>query len=355
MTMRRVCRERGLTCHRAVESTRGGRWFYPVARGEGEREFHVGSEWNSPPLVTFGKRTYFVAAMWMNDPQYPGMHVMFRLRANGTVVPVCAISQKPAEDLYAAFVEIPDVEAFIDSVRIVGNPGPDKGTLRAESRHTMAALRGERAAASRPWVIADRDEGGNNDLRHYVYGFTLDQFLEQWSLREPWTRREYQTLLSLLPSAKVAYAKYLTNRFGLAPRDAGPAADRVINGVLAQYVMVGGGGDFCCGEPDTRMIVARDRPRFEALLAQVAERKDAKELYSKWLPLAVEWPYAFDRLLALGADPDVGNKFGKTALMTAAHFNRPDAVRKLLKAGAHVNAQTIKVSDYDRDYNLRRA
>jgi uncharacterized protein YecT (DUF1311 family) len=59
---------------------------------------------------------------------------------------------------------------------------------------------------------------------------------------------------------------------------------------------------------------------------------------------AVEWPYALDRLLAAGADPNYANQFGKTPLMVAAHLDRIDSVRRLLKAGAKVDAVTIAVS-----------
>ncbi len=44
-----------------------------------------------------------------------------------------------------------------------------------------------------------------------------------------------------------------------------------------------------------------------------------------------------------GADPNRPNVFGKTPLMVAAHLNRIDSARKLLSAGARVDAVTGKV------------
>jgi uncharacterized protein YecT (DUF1311 family) len=91
----------------------------------------------------------------------------------------------------------------------------------------------------------------------------------------------------------------------------------------------------------------RDREVFEAGVSSINPTLDAKTEYSKALLDAVEWTYGLDRLIALGADPNAANHFGKSALMMAAHFNRIDSVRKLLKAGAKVNLLTNEGDGYD--------
>jgi uncharacterized protein YecT (DUF1311 family) len=71
------------------------------------------------------------------------------------------------------------------------------------------------------------------------------------------------------------------------------------------------------------------------------KQNTAGEVLSDAVADAVDWPYALDRLLEASADPNHTNESGKTPLMVAAHLDRPDAIRRLLKAGAQINAVTI--------------
>ena len=96
----------------------------------------------------------------------------------------------------------------------------------------------------------------------------------------------------------------------------------------------------------------RARAAFDAALANPQgagaspgrPARSAPDVLAEAVRDAVEWPYALDQLLSAGADPNRANEFGKTPLMVAAHFDRPDSVRKLLKAGAQVNASTSPAS-----------
>jgi uncharacterized protein YecT (DUF1311 family) len=74
--------------------------------------------------------------------------------------------------------------------------------------------------------------------------------------------------------------------------------------------------------------------------ARAAGPDTFRQVISEALSDAVEWPSGLERLLREGADPDFPNPFGKTPLMVAAHMNRPDAVKRLLQAGAHSNLVT---------------
>jgi uncharacterized protein YecT (DUF1311 family) len=330
----------------------GGRGFYPLASGADGRETRTGTVWTSPDIFSFAERYYFLFASSPENAQLPSLATLYRLRAAGGVEPVCVISQPSDHAAYQEFSGLPDVESWLSVVRSIADPGPDKGTLRAESRHRGAAEKGERTAATRPWAMDGREEGGSFAGPYYHYGWKLDAFLEQWSLQEPWTRREYQTLRSLMPPAIRSYSLYLQRQFGMTSGTADAAAFRVLSGVLAQHIIIPSGYerygvlDEHLQGLSTQSITSRNPQEFELMLGQVRQGKREKEVYSRLLPMAVEWPQAFDRLLELGADPNAGNYFGKTPLMVAAHLNRPDAVRKLLRAGAQVNAQTQPFKDW---------
>ena len=60
------------------------------------------------------------------------------------------------------------------------------------------------------------------------------------------------------------------------------------------------------------------------------------------LHLSVNQTKQLELLLAAGMNPDVPNRFGKTALMYAAQFNNIDSIRVLLKHGASIDKFTEK-------------
>ncbi len=336
----------------------GGKLFYPDAMGVDGKPLNLGNVWAAPKLFAFGKRYYLAYTPNDFEAQSQIRYPIFRLSAKGSAEPVCTISLSNREGLHYRFQTLPDLEAWLGVLRTIGDPGPDFGSMHAALRFRAASDLGEKIAAARPWAIASRAESGGEARDYHRHGPRLDHFLEMWSLKEPWTRREYQAMQALLPPALRAYSGFLRKEFGLPDARADAAAHEALSGLLAQYILIPAQIEEYETFPDwidqgALAIVTRNRDAFELQVKQVKREAAAAE-YSRLLPLAVEWPYAFDRLLALGADPDLGNPFGKTPLMVAAHFNRPDAVRKLLKAGAKVNAQTTAINDFRYDIKHAR-
>lgn len=86
------------------------------------------------------------------------------------------------------------------------------------------------------------------------------------------------------------------------------------------------------------------RHAIEAFQAEAHNARRQKNL-SVFLHDAVEWVAGMDMLLAAGANPNYqpalegSAGFGKTPLMTAAHLNRPDTVRRRLAHGADPRVQ----------------
>jgi uncharacterized protein YecT (DUF1311 family) len=187
----------------------------------------------------------------------------------------------------------------------------------------------------------------------------MKSFLEAWSLEELWNRREYQTLLELIEPAEASYARYLETAFGISPGLARADAVRVIEALIGDRILVP--NEYTVANTETyfpmtplhRAVMARDRAALDAALAHPQADassnsslpdRAAAQIISESLSNAIEWPYALDRLLAAGADPNYPNQFGKTPLMVAAHLDRIDSVRRLLNAGANVDSVTIAVS-----------
>ena len=208
-----------------------------------------------------------------------------------------------------------------------------------------------RRAASRPWTVAANVSVGYSQGEYFVYGPRMTHFLEEWSEMGLWNRREYQALLASMAAATESYATFLRAEFGMSDPAATEGAKRVIENLLARWILIPAQYDegtapftYFPRSALQRAVLLRDREQFEAAVATIKGRAGAKDEYSKTLLDAVEWAYGFDRLLELGADPNAVNGFGKSALMTAAHFDRVDSVRKLLRAGARVN-QLLTQSD----------
>ena len=88
-----------------------------------------------------------------------------------------------------------------------------------------------------------------------------------------------------------------------------------------------------------------DKDASPALADLLAKGELLDKMPEPALSLAVARPQAIGPLLAVHADVNAKNAFGKTPLMTAAQFNTADAVRQLLHSGADVNAATNAPQD----------
>jgi uncharacterized protein YecT (DUF1311 family) len=160
-----------------------------------------------------------------------------------------------------------------------------------------------------------------------------------------WNRREYQTLLHHAGPAQESIAAYLVAQFGLAPENAQARALEVLHALIGARLLIP--EDYWPGQPADpfeHAIFRRDEALLRADIEQAHESSGdpvfSNTPFPNLLADAVEWPAGLELLLTEGGDPNYPNAFGKTPLMVAAHMNRIDSVRRLLKAGAHVDAMT---------------
>jgi uncharacterized protein YecT (DUF1311 family) len=332
--------------------------YYPSALTVGGEEIQTGDVWADHSLFAFGNRYYFADGTSAFDRNVPVATQIYRLHGNGRVELTCTIEPGDTTKVYGGFQHLQVVGALLNTIRIIGAGGDNGGTLHSGQMHDAQATASELRAAYRPWATSAQTAAAYpGDHPYYRYDERMRAFLENWSLQELWTRREYQTLLELTGPAEASYATYLQSAFGLSADASRLSAIKVIEALIAARFEVP--SQYNTDQlrlyfPSTALheaVMHRDRTAFDAALENPqtgAEpgfgrpAKPAPQIISDALPDAVEWPYGIDRLLAAGADPNQANGFGKTALMVAAHFDRPDSVRKLIKAGARVKPSTLQ-------------
>ena len=323
------------------------RLFFPSALTHKDEEIETGNVWANPALFEANQRFYFADRATPFDGERPAPVQIFRLHANGRVEVVCKIESNTLDEVYRTFTKLPAVDSFLSTIRAIGAGGDDGGTLHAGAAHDAQAHAAEMRAAYRPWATsAETKPDIPQDNPYYRFDERTRAFLEAWSRDEPWNRREYQTLLELTAPAEASYASYLQSAFGVPANDARLRAVKVMQDLIGARLEVPNelttvrAQDYFPSTPLHDAVMRRDRAAFDAALANPQSAALSAALLD-----AVEWPHGLDRLLTAGADPNSANAFGKTALMVAAHFDRPDAARSLIKAGAHVNAATPNKSD----------
>jgi uncharacterized protein len=323
--------------------------YYPDARlastSTGE-PISTGTDWEEHRLFRWRNRYYFYDES--NDWGRMEQRVLtvYRLQGDGRVDPQCKIQVIPDDAVLKNFRRLPGMASFLKILTTIGAGGPDCGSMHSGYVHEGGAKAAIDRAAYRPWAVS-RAPGSPNE--YYGSGERSMGLIEDWSFEEIWNRREYQTFLEHIDPAKKAMERYLALEFGLSPKDARAHSQRVIEDLIAAWVLVP--NNTGVRSPLTAAILEYD----EDSLRQEIETFDPRGRFgqirapSDYLHDAVEWVAGMDILLSAGTEPNYpkGLDFGfrKTPLMTAAHMNRPDTVRLLLKHGADPNLRTAASSN----------
>ena len=330
--------------------------YYPSALTNKGEQIRTGDVWADHSLFEANKRFYFVEGTTAYDRETPAPVGIFRLYASGRVEVVCKIDNSALAEVYRTFTKLPAVGSLLSTIRMIGAGGEDGGTMHSGQIHDAQATAAEIRASYRPWATSAATKPAyEGDHPYYLYDERTRAFLEAWSRDEIWNRREYETLMELIPPAEASYADYLQSTFGVPANDARLDAVKVIQALLGARLEVPSqfsadrSEDYFPSTPLHDAVVRRDGAAFDAALVSLQStaepavghpQKSKPEILSDAVLDAVEWSYGLDRLLTAGADPNSANEFGKTPLMLAAHFDRPDSARRLIKAGADVNAST---------------
>jgi uncharacterized protein YecT (DUF1311 family) len=330
----------------------GAQQYYPSAITTAKEEVQTGDVWADHALFAASGGYYFITGLSAYDRLSFHPTRVFRLRATGQVELACTIEFPRLKPAYDAFQQLPSMASFLRLIREIGAGGDDGGgTMHSGQTHDAQALAAEHRAAFRPWATAP--EPAPTGQTYYQYDQRTRIFLEAWSRAELWNRREYQTLLELTGPAEASYASYLQSAFGIDADAARLYAIKVVQALIGSRLEVP--SQFSAEQmglywPESalhRAVMERDRTAFDRALVHPEPNQQSLrtvqtpgDIIADSALDAVEWPYGLRGLLAAGADPNRSNRFGKTILMVAAHFNRPDAVQQLVQAGANVNAAT---------------
>lgn len=157
--------------------------------------------------------------------------------------------------------------------------------------------------------------------------------LQRWAYGSLWNWRAFLAVKAQFLDARRDLADYYRNRFHLDDQDAVRAAHAGL--WLGQTSWTRQVQPM--PSPLRRAVLEGDDDAVERL---AAERSNEGGSNDPLLLVAVEHPRALRALLSHGAAIDEPNFLGKTALMSAAQFDRLDAITLLLEAGAPVNAAT---------------
>jgi uncharacterized protein len=231
----------------------------------------------------------------------------------------------------------------------------------------------------------ERGDAGAAGAAGAAGGSSRHAGLARWGMQGLWEKRRYADLREGIARARPALAADYARRFHLDAARADRLADDHVERLIEVYV--GRSDSFAPGSyslclttadldgylaggkvperecPDTEpadpapqatlrrllgLAIVNDYPtpvvtRLIAAGARLdppdpgTRRQESRE---SLLMLAATRADVIDALLAAGADPNRRNEFGKTALMYAAQERNLPGVRRLLQAGADVNAAT---------------
>lgn len=325
--------------------------YYPEAQppNSNSDEIGTGNEWQPNKLFRWKGRYYFFDEINPFQQLSREVQNVYRLRADGRVELQCSVRTLPGKELAFELKVLPGFASFHKVISAIGEGGEDCGTMHSGYTHNVEANAATARIAYRPWVVS-RAENGIKSLSgrpYYQYNDRLMEFLEDWSYGSIQARREYLTLLQHIAPAKEGLSHYLAAKYGLSSQQAKRHANRIVEEVIGNWILVPEGYDHATDlysvdyHPLSKALIEHDHASAQDLIENFSPQKfQANQTRNDLLMDAVEWPAAVDMLLGAGADPSWQNGLGKTPLMMAAHMNRPDTVRLLLRHGAKPNVQT---------------
>jgi uncharacterized protein YecT (DUF1311 family) len=334
---------------RAVQSENpftGIRQYYP---GEGVTsktppyEVYFGGEHK---WFTFQGKYYFLTSEEMNA-DFAGVAQLF---LDGSRKLVCVARTNPPHEIYDSFMSKSGLKSYLKVLWTIGHAsGGPCGSLGSEYRHDARASAAVRRAAVRHWATSDISAGYNTV--YYNYDSRMLKYVEDWGYQDAWNYREYQTYLNHVQSAIQALEEYYRDAFHVPNNEARLRAQAIFEQLTGAHFLIP--GDYQPGangyifmnskQADLHKGILQGYSRAELL--PLLEDKTTKARRILVLAKAVEQPALLQEFIDSGEDVNSQSSWGKTPLMVAAHMNRPDSVKILLRAGADPNLQTNAMNE----------
>ena len=337
--------------------------FFPTAQLVDGVEQSVGTVWSELQLFRWRDRIYLLNQSSWSQRLPPMPITVYRVPAQARLERVCVLDIPNREEAVTAALQSSGLTALLHQLKMVGGNGSGScGTLNSEGRHFGAAMAASRNTIVRPWAVSRYNPSNDWYGKYFVYDERLRAFLEDWSLGSAWNRIVFLELQQHISHAVQSYAQTLRREFGLSQETATARAQTVIENLVAAWIQVPNsyapGLDLYSVKQSkiTLALLARnavalndalkdhEELHVEAPTYPYPQRSPPVSVVSWHMHDAVIWAKGLDAILLAGADVDARNGYGKTPLMTAAHLNRPDAIRRLLRDEADVNARTDAAS-----------
>jgi len=263
-----------------------------------------GLYWATRPYPIYQWRNQFYFSGSLIESAEAGL-ALYRLKGDGSTALVCLVRSRAAREVYESMTRVPEIEALEIALENIGTAGRSYcGTMNSGGYHDARARESTMRAAVRPWAVS-RSQEYYGASHYFEYSPRMWKFLEYWAAADPWNKREYLTLLQTIEPARRAYARYLAREFGLSDDAARSKGDEALDQWISSWLMI---ASSFATDAWTGTLDAPD--------------------------LSVS---------RVSTDPKQLNEFGKTNLMMAAHLNRIDIVRELLKLGADPNLATTQM------------
>ena len=300
--------------------------------------------------VLFAANNYSSRDAW--TPICHTIEVGERVPAMGRLVDVLAIIEAGSRECGGTMYFGHQRDQLVTRILAVVDVHPDLAAYDSERRHDD-----------------EKELGYHPDVAH-------------WGLQGLWQKRRYAELEQAIAVAKTALAADYRRRFGLGAAEAGRVADYYVGNLIDKYTRSSGASStfdyysLCYTREDldgylrSGKVPAKECPNREyaepgepavlrrllglaivndyplavvkRLLAEGAgvNPPAQRESRESLLMLAAARADVIGALLGAGANPNETNDFGKTALMYAAQEGNGEGVRRLLAAGAEVDAAT---------------
>lgn len=289
----------------------------------------------------------------------------------------CVVVELPDQDHpQLLLTKSENLQALLAAIEKIEGGSCDRGSLNSSGAHKRARRALVREATARPWLVSRDpvypDTFANKNLAAGDY-----DWLRIWRLLGPWNAAKFGEMEAFGEAVRVELEDYYSDVFDAddetaedwarrsiraikaaaalgAPernRRLTPLSDKIENGTATALEFLAVMGHLL---HPFRNDVAPDHETLSAALglAITAKADDAiiEDLLSRGADInagdqtalmrAVDDSRRMKRLLALGAEVNKPNWYGKTPLMMAAHLDRPESTKLLLKRGADVNART---------------
>ncbi len=273
---------------------------------------------------------------------------IYRLAREGQWQPACKIATAPERLTEAAPAKdekiFGSLQALQQKVFGLMRGAGDCGSMATHWRWQGNVRGAMQAVLYRPWALRE-SRSYADDMRD----------LDQWSLLGTSDYKAYQDFKAQLADTTKQVAAFYQKANGWSQKLSTQMATDALKGVVSlgvHFYMYN--PQFAEGEEELRLAILEKR-KMQDIRAIKFDAQDLDAQSGEWggdhganesiLSIAVDYPDALKFLLQSAVSNDHANDFGKTPLMYAVQNNQLEAAKLLIKAGADVNAVTIKPSD----------